>query len=66
MRFDYSQGNLVEAFVRQRKSLNGWLDDVDELLDWRPLEALFNGIYASKEGAASYPVVVYIKLLFIQ
>ncbi|MCB1833204.1 MAG: IS5 family transposase, partial [Geminicoccaceae bacterium] len=66
MRFDFGQGNLVEAFVRQRKSRNGWLDDIDQLVDWRPLEALFDHVYASREGAASYPVLVYIKLLFIQ
>ena len=66
MRFDYSQGNLVEAFVRQKKSKNVWLDDIDKFVDWGLLVSLFDGVYASKEGAASYPILTYIKLLFIQ
>ena len=66
MRFDFRQGNLVEAFVRQRKSRNGWLDEINKLVDWKLLEALFDGVYASREGAASYPILVYIKLLLIQ
>ena len=39
MRVDFAQGNLVEAFVRKRKSKDGWLDDIDRLVDWRRLEA---------------------------
>ena len=66
MRFDFNQGNLVEAFVRQWKSRNGWLDEIDQLIDWSSLETLFDSVYASREGAASYPILVYIKLLFIQ
>lgn len=41
MRVDFGQGNLVEAFVRQRKSKDGWLDEIDRLIDWPRLEALF-------------------------
>jgi hypothetical protein len=33
VRFDFGQGNLVEAFVRQRKSKGGWLDEIDRLVD---------------------------------
>jgi IS5 family transposase len=66
MRFDFGQTNLVEAFVRQRKSKNGWLDDVDQFMDWSRLEALFDGVYTSREGGASYPILTYIKMLFIQ
>ena len=62
MRFDFSQGNLVEAFVRQRKSRNGWLDEIDQLMDWEKLEDLFDGIYDSKEGAASYPILTYVRV----
>jgi len=66
MRFDFKQGNLVEAFVRQRKSRNGWLDEIDQLIDWSSLELLFDNVYASREGAASYPMLVYVKLLLIR
>lgn len=66
MRFDYSQGNFVEAFVRQRKSRSGWLDEIDKLLAWRDLVGLFDHVYASTEGGASYPIETYIKLLLLQ
>jgi len=66
MRFDYSQGNLVEAFVRQRKSRSGWLDEIDKLVVWPDLVHLFDHVYASTEGGASYPIETYIKLLLLQ
>jgi len=66
MRFDYSQGNLVEAFVRQRKSRSGWLDEIDKLVAWDDLVSLFDHVYASTEGGASYPIETYIKLLLLQ
>ena len=66
MRVDFGQGNLVEAFVRQRKSKDGWLDEIDRLVDWPRLEALFSVVYASREGGASYPILTYVKLLLLQ
>jgi IS5 family transposase len=36
------------------------------MTDWSRLESLFDHVYASKEGAASYPILVMIKMLFIQ
>ena len=66
MRFDYSQGNLVEAFVRQRKSRSCWLDEIDKLVVWPDLVRLFDHVYASAEGGASYPIESYIKLLLLQ
>jgi transposase, IS5 family len=66
MRVDFGQGNLVEAFVRQRKSKDGWLDEIDRLVDWSRLEAFFSTVYASREGGASYPILTYVKLLLLQ
>jgi IS5 family transposase len=66
MRVDFSQGNLVEAFVRQRKSKTGWLDEIDRLVAWPDLVCLFDHVYASSEGGASYPIETYIKLLLLQ
>ena len=66
MRVDFGQGNLVEAFVRQRKSKDGWLAEIDRLVDWRRLEALFSDVYASREGGASHPILTYVKLLLLQ
>ena len=66
MRFDYNQGNLVEAFVRQRKSKSCWLDEIDKLVVWDDLVGLFDHVYARMEGGASYPIETYIKLLLLQ
>jgi len=66
MRVDFGQGNLVEAFVRQRKSKDGWLGEIDRLVDWPRLEALFSAVDASREGGASYPILTYVKRLLLQ
>jgi transposase, IS5 family len=66
MRVDFRQGNLLEAFVRQRKSKDGWLDEIDRLVDWSRLEAFLSDVYASREGGASYPILTYVKLLLLQ
>jgi IS5 family transposase len=66
MRFDFSQGNLVEAFVRRNKARSGWLKEIEGLVDWSKLEHLFEHVYASREGAASYPILTDIKLLLLQ
>jgi hypothetical protein len=53
MPVDFGQGHLVEAFVRQRKSMTGWLDAIDRLLD-RPREAvLISDVDARHAGGAS-------------
>jgi len=66
MLFDLSQGNLVDAFVRQQKSKSGWLDEIDHLVAWDDLVGLFDHVYASTEGGASYPIETYIRLLLLQ
>lgn len=66
MRFDFSQGNLVEAFVRQRKSKSDWLDEIDQLVAWSDVVGLFDHVYARAEGGASYPIEIYVKLLLLQ
>ena len=53
MRVDFGQGNLVEAVVRQRKSKDGWLDEIDRSVDRTRLEELFSDVYASREGRTS-------------
>ena len=44
MRLDYSRGNLVGAFVRQRESRSGWLDEIDQLVAWPDLVSLFDHV----------------------
>ena len=56
MRSGFSRGNLVEAFVRQRKSKSGWLDEIDELVAWPDLVSSFDHVYAIAKNGASYPI----------
>jgi hypothetical protein len=66
MRFDFSQGDLVEAFVRQWKSKSGWFDEIDQLVVWPDLVRLFDHVHASAEGGPSHPIETYINLLLLQ
>ena len=66
MRSGISQGNLVEAFVRQWKSKSGWPDEFDDLVAWPDLVSSFGHVYASAEGSASYPIVTCFRLLLLQ
>jgi len=66
MRRDFRQAGFAEALVNQRAARNGWMDELDELIDWSRVEGLLGDIYASREGRASYPILTYVKLLLLQ
>ena len=66
MRRDYRQAGFAEALVNQRAARNGWMDELDQLIDWSRVEDLLCDIYASREGRASYPILTYVKLLLLQ
>ena len=66
MRRDFGQVGFAEAFVSQRAARNGWMDELVKLIEWTRVEKLCEGIYTSPEGRASYPVLVYVKILLLQ
>lgn len=66
MRRDFRQAGFSELFVRQRAGKNGWLDELNRLIDWSKIEELFDDVYASPEGRASFPVLVYVRILLLQ
>jgi IS5 family transposase len=66
MRRDFRQVGFAEALVNQRAARNGWMDELDQLIDWSRVEGLLGDIFASREGRASYPILTYVKLLLLQ
>lgn len=57
------QLGFADGFVVVRTS---FLTEVDELIDWFPVEAALQGIYDSPKGRPSYPLVMMFKVLLLQ
>jgi IS5 family transposase len=66
VRRDFGQIGFAEVFVQQRAARNGWMDELNKIIDWSKVERQFDDVYASREGRASYPVLVYVKILLLQ
>ena len=65
-RRDFRQLGLADSIVQRRGKKSEWLDRLDAALDWRALETIVEGIYASREGGLAYPLLTYVKLLLLQ
>ena len=65
-RRDFRQLGLADSIVQRRGKKSAWLDRLDAALDWPAMETIVAGIYASREGGLSYPLLTYIKLLLLQ
>src|SRR5215212_3028868 len=65
-RRDFRQLGLADSIVRRRGKKSEWLDRLDTVLDWPALETIVAGIYASREGGLTYPLLTYVKLLLLQ
>lgn len=54
---------------RYRKTQNKFLNQVDILIDWRPIRSLINKKYTKRQnavGAAAYDVIILFKMLLLQ
>ena len=65
-RRDFRQLGLADSIVQRRGKKSAWLDRLDAALDWPAMETIVAGIYASREGGLSYPLLTYVKLLLFQ
>ena len=65
-RRDFHQFGLADSIVQRRGKKSEWLDRLDAALDWPALEAIVEGVYASREGGPAYPPLTYVKLLLLQ
>jgi hypothetical protein len=51
MRVDFGQGNLVKTFVRKRKSMDGWLNEIDRLIDWLQTSFDYKAYIGTDQGS---------------
>jgi hypothetical protein len=58
--------SFADGLVNQRAGRNGWLDRIDEIVDWPAVVKLLDQAYASGEGRPPYPLLSYVKLLLQQ
>ena len=65
-RRDFRQLGLADSIVQRRGKKSAWLDRLDAALDWPAMETIVAGIYVSREGGLSYPLLTYVKLLLLQ
>jgi IS5 family transposase len=65
-RRDFRQFGLADSIVQRRGKKTAWLERLDAAIDWADLEAIVEGVYASREGGLAYPLLTYVKLLLLQ
>jgi IS5 family transposase len=63
---DFRQMSLVDQFYNIRPKRSEHLDALAKCIDWAAILKLLNSIYASTEGAASYPIPCYVRILLLQ
>ena len=61
-----SEQSFVDVLLPARVGRNEKLERIDEVVDWKKLAKLVNGIYAAPLGRPSYPPVVMVKIMVLQ
>lgn len=64
-----TQMGFADLMVCHRKAKSSFLDEVDQMVDWRPIEKILNRNYkkkASADGRPAYPALRLFKMLLIQ
>ena len=57
------QLSLADGLVKGGRN---FLSELDKWLDWNLVEKELSGIYSSKTGRSSYPLILLLKTLLIQ
>ena len=60
---------FIHHFVESRVDADGFLSQVDRLMDWSPLEKLLKKHYkkvAAADGRPAYPALTMFKILLMQ
>jgi|SRR5208282_6407563 len=65
-RRDFRQMSLVDQFYNIRPKRSEHLEALSKCIDWACVQKLLDAIYASVEGAASYPVPCYVRIMLLQ
>jgi IS5 family transposase len=64
-----TQMGFADFMVSRRPRKSSFLDEVDRMVDWRPIEKILNRNYkkkASADGRPAYPALPLFKMLLIQ
>lgn len=62
----FQQMSLVDQFYNIRPKRSEHLDALSKCIDWGVVLKLLDAIYASVEGAASYPILCYVRIMLLQ
>ena len=65
-RRNFRQMSLVDQFYNIRPKRCEHLEALSKCIEWAALQKLLDPIYSSVEGAASYPVLCYVRILLLQ
>jgi len=65
-RRNFRQMSLVDQFYNIRPKRSEHLDALSKCIDWAAVLKLLDAIYASVEGAASYPILCYVRIMLLQ
>jgi IS5 family transposase len=60
-----TQGSFTEMELARRRRACTWLKEVDELMNWRPMEHQLKKLYPSHLGRPSYPPLAMFKALLL-
>ena len=65
-RRNFQKMSLVDQFYNIRPKRGEHLDALFKCIDWAAIQKLLDAIYASAEGAASYPILCYVRIMLLQ
>ena len=60
------QYSLADSFVKRKAKGSKWLEDIDKMIDWGPIEAVLRKVHTSPVGAPPFPPLPLFKILLLQ
>jgi transposase, IS5 family len=65
-RRDFRQMSLADQFYNIRPKRGEHLEALSKCINWAAIQKRLDEIYASTEGAASYPILCYVRIMLLQ
>jgi IS5 family transposase len=62
----FQQMSLVDQFYNIRPKRCEHLEALSKCIEWAALQKLLDPVYASTEGAVSYPILCYVRIVLLQ
>ena len=60
------QYSLADSFVKRKAKGSKWLDEIDKVIEWGPIEAVLGKVHTSAVGAPPFPPLPLFKILLLQ